>query len=201
MPEEREEKKWTPADEGFLTSLEKQCNSLQRHHTKEYTYYNKLSSKFNIPILILSALNSLCAIALNDFVAQKYVSILNAVISAGTGVLGSIQLYMKLNEKMTAAVRSQLLYKKLALKISKELNIDRSERDGSGTAFLNDCFSEFNTILEQANPLESKHPNFLELSSIEEPSTPSSLIKSRIASIESFKPYKSGGSSTPDEFP
>jgi hypothetical protein len=48
---------------------------------------------------MLSALNSLCAIALNDFIPQRFVSILNAVISAGTGVLGSIQLYMKINEK------------------------------------------------------------------------------------------------------
>jgi hypothetical protein len=67
---------------------------------------------FNIPILIISALNALCAIALNDFLAQRYVSILNAVLSAGTGVLGSIQLYMKINEKMTNSVRASTLMKR-----------------------------------------------------------------------------------------
>ena len=154
---------WHDKEEDFLVKLESQCNTYANYYNKDYMYYHHLASRFNIPILIISALNALCAIALNDFLEQRFVSILNAVLSAGTGVLGSVQLYMKINEKMTNAIRSQMLMKRLALKISKELSIDRETRSSDGQIFLQECFSEFNAALEQANPIEKKLLNFLAL--------------------------------------
>lgn len=158
-----------------------------------------MSSKFNIPILIISSLNSLCAIALNDFIVQKYVSILNAVLSAGTGVLGSIQLYMKLNEKMTNAMRASIHFKKLALKISKELTISRKDRTTEGQTFLGDCFSEFNTVLEQGNPIEKKlrnHLSFMTENPIDIPPSPLKNVANRFARIvQSVSPSVRSGNS------
>ena len=42
-----------------------------------------------------------------------------------------------------------------------ELSIDREQRATEGQAFLQECFSEFNAALEQANPIEKKISNFL----------------------------------------
>jgi hypothetical protein len=152
---------WFDSEEEFLRKIEKQGNLYNKHYMKEYTYYNGLSSKFNIPILIISSVNALTAISLGNFVQQELVSILNAVLSAGTGVLGSIQLYMKLNEKMSIALRSSINMKKLALKISKELSVARELRVTDGLTFLQESFSEFNTALEAGNPVEVKIPNHL----------------------------------------
>jgi hypothetical protein len=139
---------------------------MQKHYSKEFSYYNGLSSRFNIPILVISSVNALTAISLGQFVEQNMVSILNAVLSAGTGVLGSIQLYMKLNEKMTKSLNSATHVKRIALKISKELSIDRSQRATEGVSFLNECFTEFNAVLETGNPLEKGLENFLALTPI-----------------------------------
>ena len=155
------EQVWFDSEESFLRKIEKQANLYNKHYLKEYTYYNGLSSKFNIPILIISSVNALTAISLGSFVKQELVSILNAVLSAGTGVLGSIQLYMKLNEKMSIALRSSINMKKLALKISKELTVARELRVTEGLTFLQESFSEFNTALEAGNPVEVKIPNHL----------------------------------------
>jgi hypothetical protein len=154
---------WTDKEEDFLDRLEKQADVLHKHYAKEYVYYQGLAKRFNVPILVISAINALTAIALNDFLAQKYVSILNAILSAGTGVLGSIQLYLKINEKMTKALNSSTIYHKLALKISKEIALDRHLRSTSGQLFLNECFSEFSTTLDQGNPIEKKLANHLRL--------------------------------------
>lgn len=161
------EQKWFDSEEDFLRKIEKQANMYHKHYMKEYTYYNSLSARFNIPILIVSAMNALTAISLSSFVPQELVSILNAVLSAGTGVLGSIQLYMKLNEKTSNAIRASTLMKKLALKISKELTIARDIRVSEGMTFVQECFSEFNTVLEAGNPIEVKMPNHLELDSLQ----------------------------------
>lgn len=158
--------RWHPDEQEFLSKLEHQCNLYQEHHNKDHMYYQKLASRFNVPILVISALNALCAIALNDFLAQKYVSILNAVLSSGTGVLGSVQLYLKINEKMTNSIRASLLMKRLALKISKELSIEPENRVTDGQAFLSDCFAEFNTALEQGNPVEKSLENHLAFTQI-----------------------------------
>ena len=127
---------WHDREEMFLTKIERQCNAYSSYFNKDYQYYHTLSSRFNIPILVVSSINALTAISLNDFLVQRYVSILNAVLSAGVGILGSIQLYMKINEKMANALRSGILMKRLALKISKELSIDRAQRATEGQAFL-----------------------------------------------------------------
>jgi hypothetical protein len=161
MAPEKDGGRWHMDEQKFLEKLEQQCNTYHEHHNKDHLFYQKLASKFNIPILIVSALNALCAIALNDFLAQRYVSILNAILSAGTGVLGSIQLYMKISEKMTNSIRAATLMKRLALKISKELSIDMEHRVTDGQAFLSDCFAEFNTALEQGNPVEKSLYNHM----------------------------------------
>ena len=179
----KDDQVWFDEQETYLRNMERQCDVYFQHHTKDFVYYHSLASRFNLPILIVSAINALTAVALNEFVQQKYVSIMNAVLSAGTGVLGSIQLYLKINEKMTNATRSSLAFKRLGLKISKELTLGRNERVTEGLAFLSDCFAEFNTALEQGNPVEkSKLINHLALPRpIDAPSSPTSPRMQRVA--------------------
>ena len=156
-----DETRWHQDEDDFLIKLEQQCNTYYEHHNKDHMFYQKLATRFNVPILIVSAINALTAVGLNSFVRQEYVSVLNAILSAGTGVLGSIQLYLKINEKMTNSVRASMLMKRLALKISKELSIDPRHRVSDGQAFMNDCFAEFNTALEQGNPIEKSLMNHM----------------------------------------
>jgi len=173
---------WHYEEHELLDKLEKQCNELHRHAIKEYTYYNRLSTRFNVPILIISAGNALCAISLNEFLGQKYVSILNAILSAGTGVLGSIQLYLKLNEKMSNALRTSINVKKLSIKISKEIKLKPVDRSTNGHDFMSECYAEFNTILEQGNPIEKKLTNYIKSTTdIDEDMTQSSSPVHRVA--------------------
>lgn len=184
---------WHDKEEEYLKKIELQCNAYQVYFNKDYMYYHSLSSRFNIPILVVSSINALTAISLNDFMIQRYVSILNAVLSAGTGILGSIQLYMKINEKMANALRSGILMKRLALKISKEMSIDREQRGTIGHQFLQECFSEFNAALEQANPIEKRLMNFLALGTQPPPPPPKSMSLMNLASaaVASLSPRSS----------
>lgn len=172
---------WHDREEEFLSKIERQCLTLYDHNMKDFQYYNRLSSKFNVPILIVSAVNALTAVCLNSFLNQQYVSIINAILSAGAGVAGSIQLYLKINEKMTNATRSSIVYKKLALKISKELSIAREQRVTEGVPFLSECFSEFNTAIEQGNPIERKMIDHLALTVTSQVSQPNTPMMRRVA--------------------
>jgi hypothetical protein len=180
---------WHDKQEEFLKKLELQCNSYHAYFNKDYIYYHGLASKFNVPILIISSINALCAISLNDFLGQRYVSILNAILSAGTGVLGSVQLYLKINEKMSNALRSGILMKRIALKISKELSVDRDQRATEGQVFLSECFGDFNACLEQANPIEKRVQNFMALADLP-PKPASSLLSLAAAAVGGMSPRR-----------
>ena len=182
---------WHDKEEAFLKKIEAQCNAYHSYFNKDYQYYHTLSSRFNIPILVISSINALTAISLNEFLTQTYVSILNAILSAGTGILGSIQLYMKINEKMSNALRSGILMKRLALKISKEMSIDREQRGTVGQQFLQECFSEFNAALEQSNPIEKKVQNFLALGQQPPVAKPMSFMNLASAAVASLTPKRS----------
>ena len=86
---------WTDQEELYLKKLHHQCNVYHLYYNKKSLRYTSLNQKFNIPILIISAINSLVAIALPEFLNQKYVSITNGVLSLATGILGSIQLFFE----------------------------------------------------------------------------------------------------------
>jgi hypothetical protein len=165
--DDSEMEKWHDKEEQYLEKMERQCDVLHTHHMRDYHYYNHLSSKFNVPILVISAVNALTAIGLNSFMKQEFVSIMNAVLSTGCGVIGSIQLYMKINEKMTNSLRSTISFKRLSLKISKELSIDRELRVTEGQPFLAECFAELNTSIEQGNPLDKAVENFMSFGAVE----------------------------------
>ena len=181
MPEETH--KWTHEEENFLRRIEEQCNIYERFHNKNHSYYDTLSRRFNVPILLISAINSLTAVILPSFIPQEYVSIINATASAGTGVLGSIQLYLKLNEKMTVSLKSAMVFKAIAIKISKELTLAESERSQSGSSFLADRFSEFNAAIEQCGLMDKSLPNVIALEKYFQPNSPPSPVSPRTSTF------------------
>jgi hypothetical protein len=152
---------WNDREEEYLKKLHFQTNQMYQFFNKKHLGYIQTSKKFNIPIMVLSAFNSLIALTLPSFIEQEYVSILNSIISAGTGILGSILLYLKLSEKMNLSLTLSIKLNMLSLKISKELSLARERRNQSGIAFLNDCFNEYIAIIDKSLPIDRKLKNFL----------------------------------------
>ena len=62
----KEREKWSDEEEEFLKKMERQCDVYYNHHTGDFKYYHRLASKFNIPILIISSINALTAVAMNE---------------------------------------------------------------------------------------------------------------------------------------
>jgi hypothetical protein len=158
---------WNDKEEQYLKKLNLQCINMHYYYNKQYIHLIEVSKKFNIPIMILSALNSLLALMLSGFIPQVYVSIINSVLSAGVGILSSILLFLKINEKLNIAYSLSLKMNILALKISKELNIERKSRAIDGTVFLNDCFNEYLTIIDKSYPLDRRVRNFLKIEDLD----------------------------------
>jgi hypothetical protein len=154
---------WNENEEEYLKKLHYQCIEFFKHWNQKFLYYEKKNKYFNIPILIISASNSLFAITLTNWIDQKYVSIINAVLSVMTAIIGSIQLFLKINEKMGSAYIVSIKFHKLSLKISKEMSILREKRICDGKTFLNEIFNEFNDIIEKAGIQDTLLKDYLQL--------------------------------------
>jgi hypothetical protein len=157
---------WGDEEEVFLKKISKQCLIYKYYYDKKHEEYKKYFYKFNIPIILISSVNSLLAISLNEFVEQSYVSIINSILSAGAGILSSILLFLKIQEKLNSTRISSLEFQHLNLKISKELSLKRDDRNPNSIQFLNDIFNSYNSIIDQSLPIEKK--NMLNFVSIEE---------------------------------
>lgn len=185
---------WSDREEDFLRKLSYQSNLYYQYYNKQYYNLSNTSRKYNIPILVISSVNSLMAISLSQFIPQTFVSIANAILSATTGILGSIQLFLKINEKMSSCLIASIDFNHLYLKITKELSIDRHMRMSDGKTFLNECFNEYNQILEKAIPLEKKINNLLS------PEDFNKLkLKNNIYSLSSFSLKTPDNSKNSDE--
>lgn len=188
------EASWSDREEDFLRKLSYQSNLYYQYYNKQYYNLSNTSRKYNIPILVISSVNSLMAISLSQFIPQTFVSIANAILSATTGILGSIQLFLKINEKMSSCLIASIDFNHLYLKITKELSIDRHMRMSDGKTFLNECFNEYNQILEKAIPLEKKINNLLS------PEDFNKLkLKNNIYSLSSFSLKITDNSKNSDE--
>ena len=178
---------WDNKEEEYLTRLHHQAHLMHTYFNKKHLAYIEQATRFNIPVMILSAVNSLIALTLPSFIDQEIVSILNSIISAGTGILGSVLLYLKLTEKSTQSLSLAIKFNILSLKISKELSIERDKRSQSGQAFLNETFADFQSIIEKALPIDRKLPNYLTLESLPSINTsPSPPETPRLGRAQSF---------------
>lgn len=184
---------WNEKEIIYLRKLHYQTRLMHSYFNKKHLEYSKTHKKYHIPIMVLSSVNSLFCITLPQFMEQEYVSILNSVISAGVGILGSILLYLKIDQKMNTSYNISLSLNNLALRIGKELSIDVEMRSQSGVSFLNESFNEYIGIMEKALPIDRKLNNFLILEDLEKinekptqkiPSSPSSVVLSVFTNSE-----------------
>ena len=89
-----------PEDADYL--LENiRCNSiiLSDYHKTQYFVLQSRLKYFRIPIIIISAFASVLNIGLQPYLDQSYISVLCAMLSLITGLIGSIELFLQVQKK------------------------------------------------------------------------------------------------------
>ena len=158
-----EENEWNSNHEIYLNKLHLQCIEEYHYFNKNFLYYFETSKYYSIPILILSALNSIISMALVSFIDQNYVSIISSAVSLLVGIISSIQMFLKINENMTNALVISIKFHKLSVKICKELSIKRQDRKTDGTTFLNEVYNEYQDAIDRCGAYQRKIKNYLQV--------------------------------------
>jgi hypothetical protein len=172
---------WTKSQLDFLHKLKAQCLEYGEFNRKQVNKYTTTNTHFNIPILVLSGLNSFVALGLQPFVKQEYISIINSVLSLTCGILSSTALYMKYNEKINTCVSCSHDLNDLHATIFKELSLDEDSRSMDGKDFCNKMFDEYTKIM-QKHLVPKKHIQMFLLTDKEKQYNDVSTLQPKISS-------------------
>ena len=76
-----ENSEWSSDIEGVLDNIRFNCAILNEQHKKQYFYYKSFSKYFRLPLLLLSGINSVVSIGLNNYIVQNNVSLICCLLS------------------------------------------------------------------------------------------------------------------------
>ena len=141
---------WTDDIEDVLKNILSNCNELQRRHKSLYLYYQSSLKYFQVPLIILASINSVLAVSLANYISQSKTSLVNCVFSLVCACISSIQMFLKVDEKMKQELSAYYNFKLLALKIGATLKLEPRHRDGEGGKFLDECLNEYKSFLQTA---------------------------------------------------
>ena len=142
--------------EQLLDKIRQNCVIMSEYHKKRYLYLKETLKIFKIPIIILSSVNSICAVGLQPYLEQGHISALVSGISLVVGILGSIELFMKVSENMEVELLAQREFYILSISIYKILQLDEENRNVDMKLFLEETFSQYQKLIENSNVVAKK---------------------------------------------
>jgi len=142
---------WNAEIESLLNDIRLNSIELENHHKEHYFNVKNIVIWFKLPIIVLSSLNAIIAVALTNYIQQNYISAANCFISFIIGTLTSISLYMKIEDRLESELLASKEYHKLSIEIYKLLSLKIEDRGIDGDAFLNDIYNEYVKLFEKSN--------------------------------------------------
>ena len=129
---------------------------LSRYHQKRYLSLKSRLKFYRIPILVLSALNSVTAVGLSPYLQQNYVSLLNMSMSLIVGIIGSVEMYYGINTQMEIESNGSRDFYILGTDIYKYLSLKEEHKSELSVEFLNTSYNRYIKLVETSLVLKKK---------------------------------------------
>jgi len=154
--DDNNELKWSSDIEWVLDKIRFNSLIFSKEHKKRYLYLKKTLKYYRIPIIILSAVNSVVSVGAQPFFIQQRVSVTNCVLSLLCGIIGSIELFFGIQSQMEIEMNSSKEYYILSSDIFKTISLLRCNRQTDGKTFLNESYSTYVKLVESSCIIRKK---------------------------------------------
>jgi hypothetical protein len=142
--------------EGVLEHIRVNCAILTEYHRKDFLKLNNSIKYYRIPVLLLSSVASVWSVSGTAFLDQEIVSLTNCMLGLIAGTITSIELFVKLDEKMKLAEELSHKYYIISADIFKTLSLRDENRNQSGKDYLMEIFSNYLKLIEKSNILDKR---------------------------------------------
>ena len=134
------------------------CNSsvLSNYHRKRYLQLKSRLKYYRLPIIVISAVNSVGAVALQPFMNQGYISLINMFLSLSCGIIGSIEMFFQFSKQMEIELTGSKEFYVLSTDIFKYLQLKQENRSVDGNTFLTECYSRYIKLVESSIILKKR---------------------------------------------
>jgi hypothetical protein len=148
--------RWYEEEERYLKILHEICNRLSTEYMELYTLTHSFQTKMRIPAIVLSSCSGVASFGSSGFgnSAHRYISISVGIVNVFIAIIQTYESYLKIGDIVSKSLSCSLAFKKLADSIYCETFIPVEDRVANGITYLRDCFGRYQTILDQAPPLE-----------------------------------------------
>jgi hypothetical protein len=192
---------WSDDIEKLLSEVRENCIILNKYHLVRYYKYKQTLPFFKLPVLVLSAVNSVFSVGLQPYMQQSLISVLNCILSLVITLINSIELYMGVQKSMETEMLSSQGYYILSIDIYKTISLEREHRDVSGKQYLTDCYNKYEELIKKSKLIKDTNlPDVLQ--SINHKISDIVNVKERcvsIHSIEDINETRTGGGGDDDE--
>lgn len=150
------EESWSNDLEQVITRIMFNANVMSHYHKKNYIYYKGQLKYYKIPIIIISAFNSVFSVGLQPFVEQEVISVVNCLLALVCGIISSIELFLQIADNMEKELVASKEFYLLGVDCFKMLKLDRANRTISGKDFLDSKYGEYIGLIHTSNLVQRK---------------------------------------------
>ncbi len=155
---------WNDDYEQLLNYIRLNSVIMSKYHKRKYYKFKAYLKYFRIPIIILSSCNSVFAVS--NFIPTEYISTVTCLISLGCGIIGSVELFLQIQQQMESDLSKSKDFYMLSIDIYKMLNLVKEHRPCDQSTFLDKSYTTYCKIIEQGTPLKSKIIDYLSTTEI-----------------------------------
>lgn len=148
---------WDDDIELLLERIRKNAVYRCEYHRKNFYYYKSYEKYFTLPLIVMSACNSVLAVSLSNFLGQETTSLVNCGISLICGIISSIELALSIQDEMKLNHELSKSFYTLAINIFKTLHLGREKRSTNGKEFLEHIFAQYNQLCDHSKLLKKKN--------------------------------------------
>jgi hypothetical protein len=142
--------------EGVLDKLRQNSSILANYHRKRFLLLKARLKYYRVPIIVISAVNSVASVSLQPFLGQTYISLLNMFLSLLVGIIGSIEMFLQINRELESSLVNQKEFYILSCDIYKYLALEKINRITDERTFLGDTYTRYIKLIETSYTLKKK---------------------------------------------
>lgn len=148
--------RWHDQEERYLHILHDMCVQLSKEYMTLYIITHRFQTRLRLPAIVLSSLSGVASFGSSGFgdTIQRYISIGVGIVNVGIAIVHTYESYLKIGDIVSKSLTCSTAFKKLADDIYCETFIPVENRNSNGITYLRDTFAKYQTIIDQAPPLE-----------------------------------------------
>lgn len=127
---------WTSDIEAVLDNIRINAYIMSEVHRKQFLQLKNFSNYFDIPVIVISAVNTIISVGVQAFLPQPTISITNCVLSATCGIIVSVKLYLAIQTQMELELSTSKDFYTLSTNIYKTISLNAPNRGVDGIVFL-----------------------------------------------------------------